>query len=71
MQQELRRRFPNNTIVCLNLINGSIGYLPPEDLYDLDVYQVWQSPFSRGSLERVIAAAEKLICQCLDEDGLR
>ena len=37
----------------MNLINGSVGYLPPADLYDLDVYPVWQTPFDRGCLERI------------------
>ncbi len=51
VQQELRRRFPDRTVLCMNLINGSIGYLPPAELYDTDVYPVWQTPFDRGSLE--------------------
>ena len=56
LQQELRRRFPGRTILCMNLINGSIGYLPPEDLYDKEIYPVWQTPFDRGSLEATIEA---------------
>ncbi len=54
LQQELRRRFPQRTIICMNLVNGSIGYLPPAALYDQDTYQVWQTPFARGSLEEVL-----------------
>ena len=54
LQKELRRRFPDRTIACMNLINGSIGYLPPAGLYDSDVYPVWQTPFERGGLERMI-----------------
>ena len=63
LQRELRKRFPLQTIVCLNLINGSIGYLPPRELYDQDVYQVWQTPFDRGSLERVIEAMSVTLSQ--------
>jgi hypothetical protein len=51
LQQELRRRFPGQTIVCMNLVNGSIGYLPPSERYDEVVYPVWQTPFDRGSFE--------------------
>jgi hypothetical protein len=51
LQRELRRRFPETTILCMNLINGSLGYLPPAELYDADIYAVWQSPFDRGSYE--------------------
>jgi len=54
LQRELRRRFPDTTIVCMNLINGSIGYLPPAELYDKDTYTVWQTPFDRGSYERLL-----------------
>jgi hypothetical protein len=54
LQQELRHRFPDTTILCMNLINGSIGYLPPAEFYDADVYAVWQTPFDRGSYERLL-----------------
>ncbi len=53
LQQELRNRFPDVSLICMNLINGSVGYLPPADLYDLDIYPVWQTPFARGCLERI------------------
>ena len=56
LQQAVRRAFPDRSVVCMNLINGSIGYLPPADLYDHDVYPVWQTPFDRGSLEIVMEA---------------
>lgn len=54
LQRELRSCFPDRTIICMNLINGTIGYLPPADMYDFDVYPAWQTPFARGSLERII-----------------
>jgi hypothetical protein len=54
LQRELRRRFPDNAIVCVNLLNGSIGYLPPAELYDTDVYPVWQTPFDQGCLEQTL-----------------
>ena len=61
LQTELRRTTPGGAVVAMNLVNGSIGYLPPERLYGRDLYQVWQSPFDRGSLERVTAAARRAI----------
>jgi hypothetical protein len=57
LQTELRRAFPDNAVTVLNLVNGSIGYLARAELHGEDLYQVWQSPFDRGSLERVIAGA--------------
>ena len=56
LQQELRRRFPDRTLICMNLVNGSMGYLPPAPLYDRDVYPVWQTPFDRGSFELTLEA---------------
>ena len=66
LQQELRRRFPGRTVICMNLINGSVGYLPPADLYDSDVYPVWQTPFDRGSLELTIDAMADAVQQLFD-----
>jgi len=60
-QKHLRRRFAGTPVACMNLINGSLGYLPPQELYDEEIYPVWQTPFDRGGLERVIAAAEHSI----------
>jgi hypothetical protein len=67
LQQELRRRFPDTVIVCMNLINGSIGYLPPAALYDEDTYTVWQTPFDRGSYERVLETMTREIRDILRE----
>jgi hypothetical protein len=56
----VRAAFPDRAVVWLNLVNGSLGYLPPAPLYDVDIYQVWQTPFERGGLEKVEAAAIEL-----------
>lgn len=61
LQQELRRRFPDRILLCMNLINGSIGYLPPAELYDTDVYPVWQTPFDRGSLELTLESMTQAV----------
>jgi hypothetical protein len=66
LQRELRRRFDGRTILVINLINGSIGYLPPEHLYDEDVYPVWQTPFDRGSLEITLDTMTRAIQDVLD-----
>lgn len=56
-QQRVRAEFEGHAAVWLNLVNGGVGYLPPEHLYDVDIYPAWQTPFDRGSLERVEEAA--------------
>lgn len=61
LQVDLRERFPEHTLICMNLVNGSIGYLPPADLYDTEVYPVWQTPFDRGSLEATLETMTEAI----------
>src|SRR4051794_9458037 len=62
LQVELRRRLAPHPVVVLGVANGvSTGYLPPAGLYDRDLYQVWQSPYAAGSLERLVDAAEALL----------
>ena len=67
LQRELRRRFPDTTILCMSLINGSIGYVPPAELYDQDVYTVWQTPFDRGSYERLLETMAREIRNVLND----
>ena len=61
LQTELRRRFPERAVGVMNVVNGHTGYLPTADLYDLDLYPVWQTPFDSGCLEHTIARAENEI----------
>ena len=57
-QRELRARFPDRAVVVLNVTNAPGGvYLPPADLYDEDLYPVWQTLLARGAMERVLDAA--------------
>ncbi|MFG0295077.1 MAG: alkaline ceramidase [Maioricimonas sp. JB045] len=67
LQQELRRWFPERTVLVVNLINGTIGYLPPAERYDSDVYPVWQTPFDRGGLEATIEGMERAIRDVLSD----
>jgi len=60
-QMELRKAFPGRHLAVMNLVNGSMGYLAPQSLYDSDLYQVWQSPFDRGGLENLIESCRKAI----------
>lgn len=43
-----------NPVFVGNRTNGWGGYLPPESEYGKDLYQVWETPFERGSLEQLI-----------------
>ena len=50
-QQALRKHLSPHAVGVMNIVNGSMGYLPPRDLYAEDTYTVWQTPFAAGSLE--------------------
>ncbi len=56
-QQELRRHFPNDAVIVMNLCNNElgVGYLCPPLAYDgKELYQAWQSPFDRQALPHLI-----------------
>jgi hypothetical protein len=61
MQTELRRQFAPHPVMIMNLVNGSFGYLPPAELFDLDLYTVWQTPFERGCLEKTMQTISGMI----------
>ena len=55
LQVSLRSNLPAGAALLVgNRTNGWGGYLPPESEYGKDLYQVWQTPFERGSLEALI-----------------
>ena len=56
-QKELRKQLLPKAVAVMNIVNGGVGYLPPHDLYDKDIYQEWQTPFASGSLELLIKTA--------------
>jgi len=64
-QIELRKRFAPRPLAVMNLVNGSAGYLAPRELYEQNIYQVWQSPFAAGSLEMLIGKASEQVRELL------
>jgi len=60
-QIRLRARHPGLPIAVMNICNGYIGYLPPQEAYALDVYPVRIALFAAGSAERALETASKMI----------
>ena len=67
LQIQLRKDFLPHAVAVMNVVNGHIGYLPPAQLYELDIYSVWQTPFDKGSLELLIETIKNSIQQMLNE----
>lgn len=62
LQIELRKQVGKERPVLVgNRTNGWGGYLPPESEYGKDLYQVWQTPFDRGSLEKLIRVYQEFL----------
>lgn len=61
VQISLRRRFPEITVVVLDICNGFLNYLPRASDYDLDTYPVRIALFARGSMERARDKAASMI----------
>lgn len=60
-QEHLRRQLSPKAVAVMNIVNGSVGYLPPSELYGKDIYQEWQTPFAAGSLELLIKTAIQVV----------
>jgi hypothetical protein len=56
LQIQLRDAVPHTALAVMNITNGGYAYLAPREMYALDQYQVWQSPFTAGCLETCIDA---------------
>ena len=61
VQVALRQRFPEITVVVLDICNGFLNYLPREADYARDTYPVRIALFARGSMERARDKAAHLI----------
>lgn len=64
-QRRLREAFPKHSVAVMNIVNGPGGYLPERELYDQQVYSVYNSPFKKGSLERLTACTIEQITTML------
>lgn len=61
VQMSLRDAFPDFTILVLDVCNGFLNYLPPEEDFGRDTYPVRISLFAAGSMERARDAAKQII----------
>lgn len=60
-QVELRRRFPDDRIAVLNIVNGYASYLPPRADYEVGAYPVRVALYAAGAMEKVLEATDSTI----------
>lgn len=60
-QIELRARFPDLSVVVMNICNGGLSYLPTRAAYDTDVYPVRIAMFAAGGMEKALDKATAMI----------
>jgi hypothetical protein len=65
-QIELRRRFPDNQIAVLNIVNGYLSYIPPRADYDRNTYQSRVAIYRAGAAEKVLDEVTRTITALLD-----
>lgn len=71
LQTELRRRFPNHTLIIGTIANGSdVWYLPNEGSFGKGLYQEEASILGQGSLEKLVAALDNAIRELTVDNGV-
>lgn len=68
-QKELRERYPEYGVVAITCVDyEAIGYVVPDELHDLNLYQAWQPPFGKGVMQALLAGSEKVLNKVLGKD---
>ena len=61
-QKTLRENYPEFGVVAITCVDyEAIGYVVPDDLHDLNLYQAWQPPFGKGVMQALLAGSERAI----------
>lgn len=67
VQTSLREKFPDFTILVLDVCNGFLNYLPRKEDFDRDSYPVRISLFAAGSMERARDKAAEIIASMIPD----
>ena len=61
-QQELRKRYKEFAVVAITCVDyEAIGYVVPDELHDLNLYQAWQPPFGKGVMQALLAGSGRVL----------
>ena len=65
-QKTIRSKYPDYGVVAITCVDyEAIGYVVPDELHDLNLYQAWQPPFGKGVMQALIAGSESVLNKAL------
>lgn len=65
-QRALREKYPEHGVVAITCVDyEAIGYVVPDELHDLNLYQAWQPPFGKGVMQALLAGSERVLNRVL------
>ena len=61
-QVTLRSKYPDFGVVAITCVDyEAVGYVVPDELHDLNLYQAWQPPFGKGVMQALLAGSERVM----------
>jgi hypothetical protein len=65
-QSELRKAYPEYAVVAIACVDyEAIGYVVPDELHDLNLYQAWQPPFAKGVMKALLEGSNRQITKAI------
>ena len=65
-QKALREKYSEYGVVAITCVDyEAIGYVVPDELHDLNLYQAWQPPFGKGVMQALLAGSERVLNKVL------
>ena len=61
-QKVLREKYPDYSLMAITCVDyEAVGYVVPDELHDLNLYQAWQPPFGKGVMQALLAGSQRVL----------
>lgn len=65
-QMALREKYAGYGVIAITCVDyEAVGYVVPDELHDLNLYQAWQPPFGKGVMQALLAGSERVLNKVL------
>jgi len=65
-QIKLREKYSEYGVIAITCVDyEAVGYVVPDELHDLNLYQAWQPPFGKGVMQALLAGSESALNKTL------